>query len=286
MPAHRSISGSKVTVAQQLAATTPVLGSNGAGNLAFIHHHFPASAGAMGHPTQLRLALVIKGGGRLQQICPRRAALDAHWHIGQFNVVLPGQTGTYSSPAVEVLGLAIDWPALGATAVSLPTLAPLTGALHRDATVSALLHALWAASRSGVLSDELLHACGNAVLDRLVQMAQRPAALSAGARVLSAAQMKRLTDYIDAARDVRLTVPMMADALGMDDTRLSRGLQAAAGMSPYQFLVHRRMHWARGELERGVSVMRVAQSVGYANASKFSAAYRRVMGCAPSASVG
>ncbi|WP_295553105.1 hypothetical protein [uncultured Stenotrophomonas sp.] len=61
-----------------------------------------------------------------------------------------------------------------------------------------------------------------------------------------------MTDYIDAARDVRLTVPLMVDALWIDVARLSRGLQAAAGSSLYQILVQRRMHWARTELERGM----------------------------------
>lgn len=284
MPAGHSISGTNATVAQELASATPVMASTKAGNLAFIHHHFAASAGIMGHPTQLRVALVVKGGGRLQQICARSVALDALWHVGQFNVVLPGQTGTYISPEVEVLGLALDWPAMSEKPISLQALAPLAGRLHRDATVSSLLHALWAALRTDLLSDDLLQTCSAAVVRRLGQMAQRPGGLPSGARPLSVDQLKMLTDYIDSSKDLRPNVAMMAGALGVDESRLSRGIHASTGLSPYQFLIHRRMHWARLELERGVSVMRVAQSVGYANASKFSAAFRRIMGEAPSAS--
>lgn len=288
MQADHSISASSVTVAQELAATmpdpAPAIVSSMDGSLAFIHQHFPASAGAMGHPTQLRLALVVSGGGRLQQRCTRNPTLDALWGVGQFNIVLPGQTGTYASPAVEILGLAFDWPSMAGVSINLPTLAPLAGAVHRDATVSALLHALWSAHRSDVLTDSLLRACAEAVVGRLGLLAQGTVALPNATRPLSVDQLRVLTDYIDSARDTRPSVPMMAEALRMDEVRFSRAVQSATGMSPYQFLVHHRMHWARHELERGQSVMEVAQSVGYANASKFSAAFRRVIGDRPSAS--
>jgi len=43
------------------------------------------------------------------------------------------------------------------------------------------------------------------------------------------------------------------------------------------------MQWARGALAQGCSVTEVALASGYANPSKFSAAFRRVVGCSPSA---
>lgn len=285
MHADHSISGSTTTIAQDLAreepGVSPVIASSNDGNVAFIHQRFPASAGVMGHPTQLRLALVLSGGGRLQQRCTRGPGLDALWGVGQFNVVLPGQTGTYVSPAVEILGLAVDWPSMDDRSIDVGELAPLAGGLHRDATVSALLYAFRSAAEANLLSDPLLRSGALAIVRRLAQL---PAALPAASRPLTIDQLHALMNFVDSSRDTRPSVPTMAEVLEMDETRFRRAMHAAMGMSPYEFLTHRRMHWAHLELKRGRSVMDVAQSVGYANASKFSAAFRRVIGESPSAS--
>lgn len=237
----------------------------------------------MGHATQLRLALALNGGGPLLQQTRASAGLNALWSVGQFNLVLPGQTGTYASPPVEVLGLAIDWPSLQGTPFEAEALAPLANALHRDCTVSALLHALWSAAEAHLLSDALLHAGALAIVCRLGQLAQRPLPRYHASRALGAGQLQALIDYIDASTDSRPSVALMARTVGMDEARFARALQAATGLTPYAFLTHRRMHSARVELARGRSVTAVAHAAGYANASKFAAAFRRVIGHAPSA---
>ncbi|MNW00509.1 Virulence regulon transcriptional activator VirF [compost metagenome] len=53
-------------------------------------------------------------------------------------------------------------------------------------------------------------------------------------------------------------------------------------MPPYAYLTQRRMHWAQQALQGGLSVTEVAMACGYANPSKFSAAFRRVVGVSPS----
>lgn len=260
----------------------PILTCSQDGCLAFVHQRFPASSGTLGHPTQLRVALVLSGGGRLEQHSVFGPKLESLWSVGQFNVVLPGQTGTYSSPAVEILGLSIDCSKLEEQVVDVRALAPLTAALHRDTTVSAVIHAIQSAAEAKVLSDQFLWVGALTIVRRLTQLAQKPAHLPDTPRPLTIDQLHALMVYVDASKDARPSVQNMAQVLGMDQTRFRRGIQAATGMSPYDFLTHRRMHWASAELERGLSVMYVAQSVGYANASKFSAAFRRVIGCAPS----
>lgn len=288
MHAENSIATTSSNLAQELAdampGCSPVLASSHDGTLALIHHRFPASSGAMGNPTQLRLALVLRGGGRLQQHCAFGPGLNAQWTVGQFNVVLPGQTGTYVSPAAEILGLAIDRSSMDESLINGGVLAPLAGALHRDSMISSMLHAFRATAEANLLSDQFLRSGSQAIVRRLVQLAERPTSLPPSARPLTINQLRELADYIDASREAHLDVSMMAAALEMEVTRFRRSIQASTGMSPYAFLTHRRMQWARQELERGASVMKVAQCVGYANASKFSAAFRRVVGQSPSAS--
>lgn len=267
------------TLSTKLSGRSPTLVSTDDGSVAFIRQGFPESAGVMGQTTQLRLALVVGGGGRLEQHCPLGQCLDANWSVGQFNVVIPGQLGTYRSPAVEVLGIAIDGSSLERHRVDARRLSPLTGALHRDATISALLHAMSSTSETGLLSDKLLWACAMSILQRLVCLSTAPPGTAT--RPLSMDQLGSLMLFINASRDVRPSVKTMAGVLAMDETRFRRAIHAATGMAPYEFLTHHRMHWARAELSRGARVTEVAQSVGYANPSKFSAAFRRVIGKSP-----
>ncbi|WP_093818460.1 helix-turn-helix domain-containing protein [Stenotrophomonas indicatrix] len=69
----------------------------------------------------------------------------------------------------------------------------------------------------------------------------------------------------------------------MEPTTFSRALRAATGMPPYAYLTQHRMQWAQCALSAGQSVTDVALACGYANPSRFAAAFRRVAGCTPSA---
>lgn len=54
-------------------------------------------------------------------------------------------------------------------------------------------------------------------------------------------------------------------------------------MTPYAYLTWRRMEAAKQMLQAGQPVTGIALAVGYANPGKFAAAFRRVVGQAPSA---
>ncbi|HBS55327.1 MAG TPA: hypothetical protein DEA38_06330 [Stenotrophomonas sp.] len=121
------------------------------------------------------------------------------------------------------------------------------------------------------------------LLHRLGQLAGQTPAPPAASAPLSAHRLRQLEEYIDAHRADALDVAALATAVGMEASAFGRALRAASGESPYVFLTRRRMHWAASELLQGRAVTEVALAAGYANPSKFSAAFRRVMGCAPSA---
>ena len=94
---------------------------------------------------------------------------------------------------------------------------------------------------------------------------------------------RQLEAYIDAQHGQALTVPQLAAAVQMEAATFGRALRAATGLPPYAFLTQHRMQRARAELAQGRRVTDVALASGYANPSKFSAAFRRVVGCSPSA---
>ena len=73
----------------------------------------------------------------------------------------------------------------------------------------------------------------------------------------------------------------LADAVGRDPSGFTRAFRAETGCTPFAYLTLRRMERAKLLLEAGEPVVRVACAVGYANAGKFAAAFRRHVGLSP-----
>ncbi|WP_447945174.1 helix-turn-helix domain-containing protein [Stenotrophomonas indicatrix] len=251
------------------------------GSVVLLRHGFQASEGPMGHPHQLRLGLLLAGGGNLYQRTTG-GVLQAAWHPGQFNVVLPGDHGHYASPAVELLGMAIDTAQWRDAPGGFPDIHALSLRLHRDPVIASVLHALWSSAQADASVPGFLQYGAEVVVRRLAQLAGQPPARPRMAAPLSSRQLRQLQDFIDEHRSQSLDVAALADVLGMEPTTFSRALRAATGMPPYAYLTQRRMHWAQQALQGGLSVTEVAMGCGYANPSKFSAAFRRVVGVSPS----
>ena len=79
------------------------------------------------------------------------------------------------------------------------------------------------------------------------------------------------------------TVAELAARLDVSPRTLTTGMRRFTGFSPHEYLTMRRMEHARRLLERGdLSVARVAERVGYANAGRFAALFRAYCGVHPS----
>jgi AraC-like DNA-binding protein len=74
----------------------------------------------------------------------------------------------------------------------------------------------------------------------------------------------------DLAREARL-----------DIRSFTRAFRSATGLAPYEYLTMRRLQHARDLLQTDRSITEIAMSVGYANPSKFAAAFRRLYDCSP-----
>ncbi|MEW5854707.1 MAG: AraC family transcriptional regulator [Myxococcota bacterium] len=79
------------------------------------------------------------------------------------------------------------------------------------------------------------------------------------------------------------TLRELARSAGFSETKLKGGFSALFGTSVFAYLRHARMEEARRLLlKRHLNVTEVALRVGYANPSKFAAAFRREFGMSPS----
>jgi AraC-like DNA-binding protein len=89
--------------------------------------------------------------------------------------------------------------------------------------------------------------------------------------------------YIEASFETDITLPEIAEAVGLSRTHFLRSFTRCFGRTPYQALRQRRMERA-AELLRAQSgsVAEIALAVGYSNFSAFARAFRAIHGVAPS----
>ncbi|WP_417562327.1 AraC family transcriptional regulator [Microbacterium sp.] len=154
--------------------------------------------------------------------------------------------------------------------------------------VQILARRLWQAD--GIAEDPV-------VLTHLQDTALTGLLLSAGhsfrdeladpARAVTPRAVRRAVAIVDAAPEASLlTVPQLADRVGVGVRALQAGFRASLDTTPLAYLHERRLTHARRELEHSapdqVSVSAVAQRWGFAHHGRFSIDYRRRFGESPS----
>ncbi len=98
-----------------------------------------------------------------------------------------------------------------------------------------------------------------------------------------ALSVRALHDGILRQPDVHLPIEQLCARYSIGSTLLKTAFKAIYGQTIYAFLRECRMQAAAASLEGGrKSIAAIAADVGYENASKFSAAFRGVMGVSPS----
>ena len=97
--------------------------------------------------------------------------------------------------------------------------------------------------------------------------------------VRSLAETRR---YMEAHLDESLTIPALSRRACLSATTVKEGFRRLYGLPVHTWLQQRRMERAAELLrDSSLSVLGVAQSVGYSSASQFSAAFRRQYGMSP-----
>ncbi|MEM7053502.1 MAG: AraC family transcriptional regulator [Pseudomonadota bacterium] len=96
-------------------------------------------------------------------------------------------------------------------------------------------------------------------------------------------RLNRINEYVDEHLNGRITIRQLADVALVSPYHLIRSFRAATGLTPYEFVLSKRMERARQaiQLERK-SVAAAAASVGYRNAPHFRNAFKRYFGLTPS----
>ena len=109
-----------------------------------------------------------------------------------------------------------------------------------------------------------------------------PAAVVQGTS-LSARQVRRVVEFIEARLEEPLTLNDLARAAGVSRSRLACGFRRSTGHTPHAYLVWQRIGRAQAALISGdETILAIAVRCGFESASHFAATFRRIVGITPS----
>lgn len=87
---------------------------------------------------------------------------------------------------------------------------------------------------------------------------------------------------IEAELHTSITLEALAAATGLSVRHLCRAFRAATGLSPYQYILRRRVDRATALIrDSDLSLEEIAETVGFANHAHMSATFRRLVGTTP-----
>ncbi|WP_267354085.1 MULTISPECIES: AraC family transcriptional regulator [unclassified Methylobacterium] len=186
----------------------------------------------------------------------------------------------------EAINLFIE-PRLFEEALGRPvTFGALKGvaAFQRDgALVGALMRSLLADSLGGSRSGPML---GESILGALVQHVSEAAGMQPEEVLLRNAEtrkVRRARDFIEANLAARVGLTEISREVSMSVRHLRRAFHLETGMSPHQYLIHRRVELAKRLMADGrLTLEQVALRTGFVGSSHFSTTFRKVVGVAPS----
>lgn len=235
------------------------------------------------------LALVEKGCGRVEMDlgAGRFSAMERPGHMNlappdvetsylvdhPFDLLICGLPAVVVEDAREALGAPPD------------ALARLHEGLFRDDVVETLARGVARAAAAGrnvdglfadqaalTLAMALLRSAGETPLD------------AAPPRALSAAQIERVNEVIDASEEARLTLAELAAALDMPQHVFARAFKIATGASPYQHALNRRIDRVRDMLVASdAPLAEIALATGFSSQSHLSTAFKKRTGVSPRA---
>jgi len=154
-----------------------------------------------------------------------------------------------------------------------PVVSHIAAEVTREAMQQGLGGALYAEALSVQLAVHLLRSYATCSF-------KAPAAAGG----LSARELRRLEDYVDAHLHHPITLDDMAQALGMGVWTLNRQLRRSLNRSAYAFVVDRRLQRAVQLLRAGgLSLKEIAAATGFADQAHMTRLFRARLGTTPGA---
>ncbi len=153
-----------------------------------------------------------------------------------------------------------------------------------DPFIAAVLHSMRRDFEEGLPGGEIYReSLATALVAHLVRRQRTgPAGGAVAAGGLPRHRLRRVIDYMHDRLAEDLSLRGMAALVGLNHAHFARAFKQSMGVSPYRYIVSRRVERACGLLEDPrVPLAEIAGSCGFASQSSFTATFRRVKGVTP-----
>lgn len=254
--------------------------SNDKGSIVLTRCFCPAVESKIDQGNYLKVGLCMSAGGKVRNQLNNITT----WRQGELYITGPASSGEFASPDVEMIGLAIDLNYFDSLKAKQPlsSLNSLNSQITSDNLICSILLSLWNSADAYGGDSAFIEQGVLLILQRLTERYQKLQQGQDLVRKLSARQIQKVSDHIDTHLTENIRASELSQLVGMEPKSFANALKATSGYTPYAFIANHRMTVAKQHLTTGSSVTETALSVGYSNPSKFSVAFRRLVGCSPS----
>ena len=156
--------------------------------------------------------------------------------------------------------------------LDLPPLRAAMAAVDAELTAGGAGGPLAAESLANVLAVHLI---------RHVMAPRQPARRRDG--TLPRVKLRAVVEYVEEHLDPGPTLEQMAAVAHLSPYHFARQFKQATGLPPYQYVILRRVEWAKHLLQTqsGLSLAEVAARAGFSDQSQFSHHFKRLVGVTP-----
>lgn len=204
---------------------------------------------------------------------------------GTVTMSLPNTAASGYWSKTQQLGIAINPSVLSEQhkeILSSDILVPAASHIHQDTLLSSVMTAMWRDAEVNGLSTAFFEQGIYLLLNHLANYKYKKVEKSV-VYALKGSRLQQVLDLIESRLTDNISVPELALIAQQDVRSFTRSFFAATGFPPYAYFTYRRMESAKRLLRHSkTSITEVAQTVGYANPSKFSAAFKRTYAITPS----
>ncbi|MBU2892317.1 AraC family transcriptional regulator [Colwellia sp. D2M02] len=249
------------------------------------HADFSASEGVYESSKYLMLNLCTAHIGRMGRF-GSAGNVEGILRPGTVSVALPETPASGYWSKTQMLGIAINLDKLtdnNSTTYNKHTLLPASLALHNDPLLSSVMTAMWRDAELHGMSSTFFEQGIMLLLNRLAGYQGQPNKQVLTYPLANKA-LHQVLELIESRLSEDVRVDELAEVAKQDNRSFTRSFFAATGFTPYQYFTMRRMKFAQRLLttNKALTITDIALQVGYANPSKFSAAFKRFFNTTPS----
>ena len=248
------------------------------------HAKFDAAEGDYAPAPWLMLNLCSGHTGRIKRVGDG-PPLEGVIRPGTVAIALPNTAATGYWSKTQMLGIAVNLQSPSFTyeqALTADSLLAAASELHNDQLLTSVMTALWRDAEfhglSGAFFEQGIH-----LLIKHLSHYRNPQPKQLTTHPLKGARLQQVLDLIESRLGDDVRVSELAELAGQDLRTFTRSFSATTGLPPYAYFTLRRMEFAKQLLcNEHLTITEIALHVGYANPSKFAAAFRRVYAVSPS----